>query len=813
AYSMAFYGSSRPMLMDLLFDPDHLVREKYPGVRKVGETLVADIFCPALYGGKGAYVAAKASPLRDSTGKIIGAIESIRDITERIRVEAALKDTTVQLHERMKELNCLLSVSSILANAGNDQEGAISRILAKIPPAFQYPEVTAVRISLQNRVYKSDNFRITDWKLSRSFEVNGEEIGEIDVVYLEERPASFEGPFMAEERKLIDTIAERLGKFFERIWAERDISENRIFLQRLIDTITSPIFYKDTSGIYIGCNKAFEQYIGLPKEKILGKSTYDITPRELAVIYDMKDRELFLHPGTQSYESHVRYADGSIRDVIFYKATYYNTEGRPAGLVGIFTDITERKRVEEALRASKDQLRLLLDSTAEAIYGLDMNGKCTFCNTACIRMLGYATQHELIGKNMHWQIHHSHADGMPFPAEECRIFQAFQVGEGTHVDDEVLWRADGSSFPAEYWSYPQFREGKVVGAVVTFLDITERRKMEALVREKSEELDRYFSSSLDLLCIANTKGQFLRLNPEWEKVLGYSVSDLAGRRFLDFVHPEDMENTLAAISKLANQEDILNFENRYRSKDGSYRWIEWRSKPHGEIIYAVARDITERKLIEESLKKTNRQLNLLSSITRHDINNMIMVILGYLELAEDQNKDPELIKFCTHVKSATQSIRDQIAFTRIYQDLGSQDPQWQDLEKILSQCNVPGAITLDADVKGISVFADQMLEKVFFNLLDNSLRHGEHVTVIRIFATESEEGLKIVWSDNGIGIPADEKEKVFRRGYGKNTGLGLFLVREILSLTEISIRENGVPGEGARFEISVPKGVYRYLKC
>jgi PAS domain S-box-containing protein len=131
------------------------------------------------------------------------------------------------------------------------------------------------------------------------------------------------------------------------------------------------------------------------------------------------------------------------------------------------------------------------------------------------------------------------------------------------------------------------------------------------LRAKIEEMDRYFTLSLDLLCIADTSGHFIRLNPEWEKVLGYSLSDLEGRLFLDFVHPDDMEDTLAAMSKLDAQEQVLSFENRYRCKDGSYRWIEWRSHPQGDLIYATARDITDRKQSEEALRKSERELETL----------------------------------------------------------------------------------------------------------------------------------------------------------------------------------------------------------
>jgi PAS domain S-box-containing protein len=167
---------------------------------------------------------------------------------------------------------------------------------------------------------------------------------------------------------------------------------------------------------------------------------------------------------------------------------FFDSQGRMLRMIGIVADITERKRAEEALRKSEEKLRLLLDSTAEAIYGMDVEGRCTFCNPACLRALGYESADELVGKNMHHLIHHSREDGTLFPVEECRIFRAVQSGEGTHVDDEVLWRANGTSFPAEYWSYPQRRGQEVVGAVVAFIDITQRRLAEEALASVSRRL-------------------------------------------------------------------------------------------------------------------------------------------------------------------------------------------------------------------------------------------------------------------------------------------------------------------------------------
>ena len=143
-----------------------------------------------------------------------------------------------------------------------------------------------------------------------------------------------------------------------------------------------------------------------------------------------------------------------------------------------------KERTDELYKAkaksddNRDKLQLILDSTAEAIYGIDLYGNCTFCNISCIKLLGYISQEDLLGKNMHAQIHHTRRDGTPFPVDECRIFQSLKLGKGFAADDEVFWRADGISFDVEYHAYPQIINGKVVGAVVTFMDITDRKQRE-----------------------------------------------------------------------------------------------------------------------------------------------------------------------------------------------------------------------------------------------------------------------------------------------------------------------------------------------
>ncbi len=176
-----------------------------------------------------------------------------------------------------------------------------------------------------------------------------------------------------------------------------------------------------------------------------------------------------------------------------------NQDGAITHFLGLTEDITERKRMEEVLKRSEEQIRLLLSSTAEAIYGIDLSGNCTFCNPSCVRILGYNNQEQIIGKNMHALIHHTREDGTPYPVEECFIYRAFHEEQNIHIDKEVFWRADGTSFPAEYWSYPVKLTGKTIGAVVTFLDITERKQAEEKLRKAKESADAATRAKSDFL--------------------------------------------------------------------------------------------------------------------------------------------------------------------------------------------------------------------------------------------------------------------------------------------------------------------------
>lgn len=226
-------------------------------------------------------------------------------------------------------------------------------------------------------------------------------------------------------------------------------------------------------------------------------------------------------------------------------------------------------------------------------------------------------------------------------------------------------------------------------------------------------------------------------------------------------------------------------------------------------LQAIVRDVTDRKRTQAALIAANRKMHLLSSITRHDILNQLTVLQGYLEFARDRTTDPVLLGYLDRQQQALGFINRQIVFTQDYQDLGVRAPEYQDLRECVTRAaeglGLRG-LTLVTEAEGFETYADPMLEKAFYNLFENAVRYAGPAPTVGVHCQRRERSLVIVVEDDGPGIPAGEKDKIFIRGFGKNTGLGLFLVREILSITGIAIQETGEPGVGARFEILVPEG-------
>jgi PAS domain S-box-containing protein len=320
-----------------------------------------------------------------------------------------------------------------------------------------------------------------------------------------------------------------------------------------------------------------------------------------------------------------------------------------------------------------------------------------------------------------------------------------------------------------------------------------------------------FRSMSDGVFVTDVQGRIVDLNPAAARIAGKNAHHILGTT-LAVVIPELIR---------PGQTDIAEEETRFEvtiprdagnaEYEVAYTPLYSRKTGIGNLI--VLHDITVRHAAQAALKVANKKLNLLSDITRHDVMNQLTVLLGNLELSKQATTDPSILPWIEKEERSAQTIRQQIEFTSEYQDIGKQEPTWQNVrESFFHSAKKHNTVNLalSADTGDLELLADPLFQKVFYNLIDNSLRHGGMgLTRIGVAAKETPEGLTVLYEDDGEGIPLEQKEKLFTRGSGKTGGMGLFLVREILAITKVTISESGEPGKGARFEIRAPKGAYR----
>jgi len=387
-----------------------------------------------------------------------------------------------------------------------------------------------------------------------------------------------------------------------------------------------------------------------------------------------------------------------------------------------------------------------------------------------------------------------------------------------HVDCSHRWESDEITFACQLADQ----------IAITLLNLDRKRAEEAL-KESEEKYRSIVENSNDAIYIHDFEGTIIDVNENACRMVGYDKGELVGANLSKIDKGwripvnNDLEQSLRKSSNVFERDNICKNGSVIRV-DVSVKIIHRDGKG---IIQAFVRDITERKELEKekdyqalelkkvssSLAAANKKLNLLSSITRHDINNQLTVLQGYLTILKMKQPDPILNEYCSKAATAAQRISSMIQFTKEYDSIGVNAPVWQDYRTLVDTATKQaplGKVMVKNDLPaGTEVFADPLIVKVFYNLMDNAVRYGGKITTIRFSVDEAGDDHVIICEDDGDGVIAEEKDKIFDRGFGKNTGLGLALSREILSITGITIRETGEPGKGARFEMMVPKGAWR----
>jgi PAS domain S-box-containing protein len=587
---------------------------------------------------------------------------------------------------------------------------------------------------------------------------------------------------------------------------KRTTEELRL-LKISVDRSLDEVFWLDFAGTIHYVNDAACRNTGYSREEFSTMTIFaldpDLTPEiwERSVT-DLRERK------SQFITSRHRRRDGTIMDVEIV-AVYVSEEDREFSFAFV-RDITGRRRAEEALKESENWFRTLVETSPEMIWEIDPVGNFRYISPQIRAILGYEPA-ELMGKPVATLIV---PDARPSVMQEIARHVASKTG--ISCIEVPARHKEGRDLVIEIHSSPfNDSEGRLAGLRGVASDVTERRRAQAALAESTELYQKLIATVPDLVVRTDLAGTITYINGKGIELGGYSsAEEVLGTPVFRHFAPEDLPRALEN-TRLMFERPLGPMEYTFITSSGARLALEINGDvlrtPDGSplgMVY-VGRDVTQRKKAEDALRNTHRQLSLLSSITRHDILNNITVIRGFLGLATARSDTPVMTSFLERINEKTKLVQSQIEFTRIYQDLGSHEPQWQDIHTIFVKTPPPSGITVSDTCSGIEINADLMLEKVFFNLIENSVRHGGQLSEITLTAQEHGAQLVIRYQDDGAGIPAKEKDVIFTQGYGKNTGFGLFLVREILAITGIAIRETGTFGRGASFDIIVPEGKYR----
>jgi len=446
----------------------------------------------------------------------------------------------------------------------------------------------------------------------------------------------------------------------------------------------------------------------------------------------------------------------------------------------------------------------------------DTGGTIVRANAASARMLGCDSAEELIGKPvMAFLVSARFSDWMELSCKirECKtygysVLPSGQAAGGAFLDVMVSLHIQNSEEWYAFYMIPS----------------PEKPDNPPVVRVDAERLN------LALQCAnlgtwdMNLRSGEMTVDARLAKMIGYTQADLTPLTFdafMEYVHPDERDAFLALFSGWSKgKQPAGSMKMRLRHKSGAWvrvrsRWQVFWSPETDPILRVVGvhQDITDMVKKDEAIHEAQKKIAMLSSVTRHDILNQVTVIrmlFDIMEMTGEVDPASDTWEQLTKINESALAIERQIVFTRDYEDLGSQPPAWQNIgemvDRVAQSSDEFSALTVTCTCRNIVVYADLMLERVVHELFTNAVLHGGDVTAVTVSCTTTPEGNAVITvSDDGAGIADDQKEKIFSRGIGMKTRYGLYLAREILSVTGITIRETGIVGTGAVFSLTVPQ--------
>ena len=628
------------------------------------------------------------------------------------------------------------------------------------------------------------------------------------------------------ERFSSPMLGER-GKYYGRVWYFRDITarkqvetkirESEIKFRTVVENVPDFIIvHRGGTVLYI--NKSMLSTAGYEHSEVINQPlTRFIAPEFRKNVASATSHRMAGEP-VEPYEADVLTKSGS-RITVIIRGSWIEYEGAPA-ILNVLTDITERRRADEALQEYAKRLQEAQELAHLGFWSWDVKTGDVIWSDEVFRIFGRDPK-EFIPK----------IDSIlalsPWPEEHYRdrdlIRRAKESREPGSYEQRFL-RPDNTA--GYYYSTFQGRyddQGDLVSIVGTVLDITGRKTAEEKLRESEVRYRTLYESMRDAYVKVTMRGQVFEYNQAFIEMLGYSDVELARMTYQDLT-PERwhaFESYLVETQvMIRGYSDV--YEKEYRKKDGTVVPVELRSyiirdtagRPVG--MWAFVRDITERKRAEDKIRLADRKLALMTDVAYQDIQNKVTMLRGYGELSKKAESKEKCLSFIIKEEEILESIHDLIKKTKDYQQMGVDKSGWIPVERTIHMqyalVSLRHNISLRCDLHGLEIFADPLIERVFYNLIHNAIQHGRTTTCISFLCKKTPGGIMLTCEDDGVGIPPEDKVHIFERVVGGSGRFGLFFVREFLTLSGITIKETGTQGTGARFEMAVPGELCRFPK-
>lgn len=622
--------------------------------------------------------------------------------------------------------------------------------------------------------------------------------------------------------------------------AEEAVAAEKRLSDAIIDSTPGIFYVFRATRRLVRWNRNLETVFGYSHEELVGMDIVDfvIGEERAAVLSHFEDlllkagRSMQEHEPCPAMSTEVHLFTRDRRTPLYLMTSIAVVIAGNTYVVGAGIDITEERKAQQRkserdLRESEEKFRATVEQSADGIVLTDGEFRIIEWNPAQTAIYGYSREEMLgnvlsdsIGSILPGRVH----DLIPLYTSLKTMLESrppSQISSYMQSVHECRIRSrDGSDKTVQISVFPIRLADRILFGSFS-RDITDRIEAEEALRKSEEKYRAIVENIQDLVYRTDLMGRLVWVTPAGVSLTGYKTTEeLIGKDVATEIYdnPRDREALLALV---AREGKVENYPLTLKAGDGTLRYVTTSSHfyydhdgaPLG--IEGVLHDITDRKRALDALRQANYKLNLLTGITRHDIINQLVLMMAYIELIRKRSTSPEIHALCEKAEKKGSCITTIIKFTKQYEEIGISDPVWIHATAIVDTVvgqMAPGSCRIQNDIPlGFEVYTDKLIVRVFDNLVDNSVRHGGHVTRVRFYIEESGEDRIIVCEDDGVGISHPEKEQIFDRGFGKNTGLGLALSKEILAITGIGIIETGDPGEGARFEMTVHKGMWRMV--